>query len=82
MECVAVCPAEKALVFAAPVVFEKKAREVPAWAVAAGIAVIFFGTVGYAKVTGRWNTNVPSQMYQYLVVHADEATHPMPHGSR
>ncbi len=77
MECIAVCPAEKALVFAAPVP-SKKAREVPAWVVAAGIAVIFIGTVGYAKATGRWNTEIPSQVYQYLVTHADEATHPMP----
>jgi polyferredoxin len=82
MECVAVCPAEKTLVFSAPVVFEKKPREVPAWAVAAGIAAIFLGTVGYAKVTGRWDSNVPAQLYQYLVVHADEATHPMPNHSR
>jgi polyferredoxin len=73
LECIAVCPAEKALVFAAP-----KKKVVPAWAVAAGIAVIFFGTVGYAKITNRWNTEIPSQVYQYLVVHADEATHPMP----
>jgi polyferredoxin len=73
MECVAVCPAEKALVFAAP-----RKKEIPAWAVAAGIAVIFLGTVGYAKATGHWNTDIPSQVYQYLVTHADEATHPMP----
>ena len=73
LECVAVCPAEKALVFAAP-----KNKAVPAWAVAAGIAVIFFGTVGYAKLTNRWNSNIPAQAYQYLIPHADEATHPMP----
>lgn len=73
MECVAVCPAEKALVFAAP-----KKKIVPAWAVAAGIAAIFLGTVTYAKATNRWNTSIPSQVYQYLVVHADEASHPMP----
>jgi len=73
MECVAVCPAEKALVFAAP-----RRKVVPAWAVAAGIAAIFLGTVSYAKLTHRWNTEIPSQVYQYLVVHADEATHPMP----
>jgi polyferredoxin len=79
MECVAVCPAEQALVFAAPALGAKKRREIPAWAVAAGIAVIFFGTVGFAKATGRWNTEIPSQVYQYLVPHADEATHPMPH---
>jgi polyferredoxin len=73
MECVAACPAEKALAFAAP-----RQKTVPAWAVAAGIAVIFIGTVGYAKATGRWNTQIPDQVYRYLVAHADEATHPMP----
>ncbi len=73
MECVAVCPAEKALVFAAP-----KNNPIPAWAVAAGIAAIFFSVVGFAKMTDRWNTRIPEQVYQYLVVHADEATHPMP----
>jgi len=72
-ECVAVCPAEKALIFAAP-----KRRTVPAWAVATGVAVIFFGTVGYAKLTHRWTSNIPSEVYQRLVPHADEATHPMP----
>ena len=75
MECVAVCPADKALVFAAP---GGKPKPIPAWAVAAGIAAIFFGTVGYAKLTHRWNSDIPSQVYQYLIPHADEATHPMP----
>lgn len=73
LECVAVCPAEKTLFLSAT-----RKREVPAWAVAAGIAVIFFGTVGYAKATGHWNTNIPTQVYQYLVTHADEVSHPMP----
>lgn len=76
MECVAVCPAEKTLFFAAP-----KKKEIPAWAVAAGIAAIFLGTVGFAKATGRWNTEIPAQVYQYLILHADEATHPMPRSS-
>lgn len=73
MECVAVCPAEQALVFAAP-----KKKIVPAWAVAAGIAIIFFGTVGYAKTTHRWNSDISSQVYKYLVPNADQASHPMP----
>jgi len=79
LECVAVCPAESALVFAAPAIAKKKA--VPAWAVAAGIAVIFFGTVGYAKATNRWNTEIPSEVYRYLVPNADKASHPMPSSS-
>jgi polyferredoxin len=75
LECVAVCPAEKTLIFAAP---GRNPKPVPAWAVAAGITVIFLGTVGYAKFTGRWNSDIPSQVYRYLIPHADEASHPMP----
>lgn len=73
LECVAVCPAEQTLIFAAP-----KKKAVPAWAVAAGIAAIFLGTVGFAKLTGRWNSDIPAQIYQYLIPHSDEAAHPMP----
>ena len=73
LECVAVCPADKTLVLAA-----LKKRAVPAWAVGAGIAAIFLGTVGYAKITGRWNSNIPAQVYRYLIPNADAAAHPVP----
>jgi polyferredoxin len=71
LECVAVCPAEGALMMSAP-----RKRAVPAWAVAAGVAVLFFGLVTYAKVTGHWDTNLPSQVYFDLVPHAQEFSHP------
>ena len=71
LECVAVCPAEGALVFSAP-----RARRVPAWAVAAGIAALFLGICGYARVTGHWHTNLPSRAYFELIPHANEFTHP------
>ena len=45
---------------------------------AVGIAVLFFGIVGYAKASGAWTTNVPPQVYKQLVPHANEARHPMP----
>jgi polyferredoxin len=73
LECVAVCPAEGALYLAAP-----RRRRVSPWAVAAGIAVLFLGTVGYAKATGRWDTILSRHVYMQLVPHADEASHPMP----
>src|SRR5215468_10725287 len=44
LECVASCPAADALFLAAP-----RGRRVPAWAIAAGTMVLFFGVVGYAK---------------------------------
>ena len=71
MECVAVCPAKDTLVLAAP------ARKVmPAWGVAAAIAVLFFGLVGYAKLSGHWDTRLPQQVYFQLVPQASQTAHP------
>ena len=88
LECVAVCPAQGALQMTVPVwgrvsnpAGPSNARQpqpIPAWAMAAGIAALFFGIVGFAKAAGAWQTVVPSAVYQQLVPHANEATHPMP----
>ena len=72
LECVAVCPAERALQLG------PKEGRMPTWAFAAGVAVLFFGMVGVAKVEGYWKSDVPSSVYQQLVPHANEANHPMP----
>lgn len=72
LECVAICPAEGALNMA--IVPGK--RRVPAWALAAGMAVIFFGVVGYAQWHGYWRTDLPSRLYYELVPRASEFTHP------
>jgi hypothetical protein len=50
----------------------------PAWAMAAGIAALFLGIVGFAKTKGYWNTNVSRSTYLELVPLADQAAHPMP----
>ena len=73
LECIAVCPAKDALVLAAP-----GKRAVPAWTMAAGIAVIFFGLVGYAKLSGHWDTHLPKLVYFQLVPTANDQLHPMP----
>ncbi len=86
LECVAACPAQDALVFA-PVVSHPFAasgrkdgaprpRALPPWSVAAAIAVLFFGLVGYAKISGHWDTRLPQQLYFQLVPQANEAQHP------
>ncbi len=72
LECVAICPAEGALKMA--IVPAK--RRVPAWAIAAGMTVIFFGAVGYAQWHGYWRTDLPSRLYYELVPRANEFTHP------
>ena len=80
LECVAVCPAEGALYLGWPKfgAANGKPRELSAWAMAGGIAVLFFGIAGFAKATGHWQTPTPQAVYERLVPNADQAAHPMP----
>lgn len=90
LECVAVCPAQGALQMSLPAFTlnfasmnghearKQTPRSVPAWAMAAGIAVLFFGIVGFAKTAGYWTSDVPRSVYEQIVPHANEARHPMP----
>ncbi len=78
LECVAVCPAQAALYMGLPRLGAPKPRVLPARAMAAGIAVLFFGIAGFAKATGHWQTPIPDAVYQRLVPNADQAAHPMP----
>ncbi len=79
LECVTVCPAENALYLGMPQLNAKQpSRRIPTWAMAAAIAVLFFGITGFAKATGHWQSPIPQDVYQRLVPHADEASHPMP----
>ena len=80
LECVAVCPARDALAMSLPklpVLAQRPAR-LPVWAMAAGVAALFIGIVGFAKTAGYWDSQVPRALYQQLVPHADQARHPMP----
>jgi ferredoxin len=80
LECVAVCPAKGALAMSLPRVphLASQPAKLPAWAMAAGIAALFLGIVGFAKTAGYWDSQVPRAVYQQLVPHADQARHPMP----
>ena len=80
LECVAVCPAQDALAMSLPdlVAGNSKKPAIPAWAMAAGIAALFLGIVGFAKVTGHWDSAIPAVAYERLVPNADQAAHPMP----
>jgi hypothetical protein len=49
---------------------------VPAPAIAAGVAVIFFGVVGFAKVSGHWNGSVPEDLFFQLIPNAASYSHP------
>ena len=71
MECVTSCPAAGALLMSAP-----RRGRVPAWAIAAGTALLFLGITGYARWSGHWHTDLPSRVYFELIPHANEFTHP------
>lgn len=77
LECVAVCPAKDTLGMTLPIGWRKRSV-FPAWAFARGIAVVFFGTIGYAKITSHWNSPVPKQVYLQIVLQASQQEHPMP----
>jgi polyferredoxin len=77
LECVAICPVKDTLTMSVPAGLRKR-RVIPAWSMAAAIAFLFLGMVGYAKVSGQWNTNLPKQIYLRLVPDAGEQQHPMP----
>ncbi|MBI4908064.1 MAG: 4Fe-4S binding protein [Acidobacteria bacterium] len=73
MECIAVCPADYALGLSIP---GAKPRYLHPRAVAAVIAIVFFGVVGYAKLSGHWESPIPDIMYQRLIPIAAEVGHP------
>jgi polyferredoxin len=83
MACVASCPVENALQLALPAAKAQDAatrwrgRAVNPRAVAAVLAVIFFGVVLLARMSGHWQTVLPRAVYMQLVPHADEVSHPM-----
>lgn len=72
LECVAACPVEDTL----HMTFAPARKPVPAWLMAAGVAVIFLGVVGAAKATGHWDTTVPDWVYRELIPRAHELSHP------
>ena len=73
LTCVSVCPVKDALEMRTLVA---RRRRVPAWAVAAGVAVVFLGVVGYAKAMGYWNGGVDEQVFFELIPKAGTLAHP------
>jgi len=77
LECVAVCPSEDALHLALPQwTPAPKQGRIPAWAMAAAIALLFVGIVGFARSAGYWDGDVPDYVYRQLVPRANEISHP------
>jgi polyferredoxin len=89
MECVAVCPAENALQLSLVPLKVGSMEDSPAIAaaarwrrralkprtVAAVLALVFFGLIGAARITGHWQTNISRQIYMELVPNAENFDH-------
>jgi polyferredoxin len=71
MECVAACPVKGALAMSAT-----RRRRLPTWAIAVGIAAVFLGLAGFARLTGHWHTDVDPQLYYELIPRAADFGHP------
>ena len=82
MECVAVCPAENALQLAllprkteATAVARWRGRALKPRTIAAVLAIVFFGLIGAARMTGHWQTNISREVYMQLVPNAENFDH-------
>jgi len=71
LECVAACPVKDTIGLSA----SRRSRW-PAWVIAAGIAVLFLGLTGLARLTGHWHTEVDPGVYSSLVPRAAVLQHP------
>jgi polyferredoxin len=70
LECVAVCPAEGALQVASG------KHSLSPWAMAAGVAILFLGIVGFAQWQRSWKSDIPDAVYEQLIPQLDNLTHP------
>jgi polyferredoxin len=89
MECVAVCPAENALHLSLPpwpegtvdrrlpnaTQLRWQRRALKPQVVVVVLAVVFFGLIGVARATGRWQTNISRATYMNLVPNTDNYDH-------
>ncbi len=84
MECVAVCPAENALQLALPTIRSRapegsaarwRYRTIKPQMAAAVLALVFFGMIGAARITGHWQTNISRDIYMQLVPNAENIDH-------
>ncbi|HTM26070.1 MAG TPA: 4Fe-4S binding protein [Vicinamibacterales bacterium] len=74
LSCVAVCPAAGALDL--KIGLARRRAPVPAWALAAGVLVLFLGIVGYARAAGYWHTSLSDEVYFDLIPRASAFAHP------
>jgi polyferredoxin len=74
MSCVAVCPAAGALDLTMGI--GRKRSVVPPFALAAGIAILFCGIVGFAMWHGYWHTSLGDDVYFDLIPRASSFAHP------
>jgi polyferredoxin len=78
MECIVACPSSGSLraTVGDPLLDGIKGRRVSALVIAAGILIVFTGTVALAKSTGHWETKLPDNVYRELIQEAQKDSYP------
>lgn len=71
LECLAACPVKDALELS-----PRGGARLPAWALAAGIAGVFLGVTAYARLAGRWHTEIDARAYSAIVQRSAALEHP------
>jgi len=74
LSCVAICPVADALDLTVGV--RRRRSPVTAWAIAAGVAILFCGIVAFARIGGYWHTALPDSVYFDLIPRASQFAHP------
>jgi polyferredoxin len=71
LECVAACPVRDTLSLSPA----RRSRWSARW-IAAGIAALFLGLTGLARLTGHWHTAVDPRVYSAIIPRAADLDHP------
>jgi polyferredoxin len=71
LECLAACPADGALQMSL-----SRKHPISPWIMAAGLAILFTGIIGYAQWKGAWSSDIPDSAYEQLIPKLNELTHP------
>jgi polyferredoxin len=74
LTCVAVCPAAGALDLT--IGLRRRRTPVGPWMLAASLAVLLAGVVGFARLSGHWHTALPDTLYFDLIPRASQFAHP------
>jgi polyferredoxin len=76
LKCVAVCPADGALELSVLGRWPLGRSRTEPLLMAGVLMILFFGLMGYAKLSGHWDSRIPVESYRQFIPYAAELAHP------